>query len=98
MDKKGGALGLFGYSFSKREKKKLLLVIGEKKNLCMFSTIYSSTLDQGKCKLITSARLYGYFKFASTFNTPFFLTAEKDSKLQPGKMLGSPPPKKHNFP
>jgi hypothetical protein len=93
MDKKGGALGLFGYSFSKREKKNVTCNRGEK-NLCMFSTIYSSTLDQGKCKLITSARLYGYFKFASTFNTPFFLTAEKDSKLQPGKKVGVPTSKK----
>jgi hypothetical protein len=49
MDKKGGALGLFGYSFSKREKK--LLLVGERKKILVFSTIYSSTLDQGKCEL-----------------------------------------------
>jgi hypothetical protein len=48
MDQKGGALGLFGYSFSKREKK--LLLVGERKKILVFSTIYSSTLDQGKCE------------------------------------------------
>ncbi len=48
MDQKGGALGLFGYSFSKREKK--ITTCRREKKILVFSTIYSSTLDQGKCE------------------------------------------------
>jgi hypothetical protein len=37
MDQKGVALGLFGYSFSKREKKIVTCNRGEKKSLYVFN-------------------------------------------------------------